>query len=102
MKGAVDDVDGIIALLKEMSIQDFHIHCDMALSGMILPFVKGAPQINFTKEIGSLAISGHKYNWVCIAVWRCSDTEDSLSIILAVRLNTSTRLIRLFLVRATQ
>lgn len=61
MKGGVDDVDGIIALLNHLGIREYYIHCDAALYGMILPFLEGAPHTDFTKPIGSIAISGHKF-----------------------------------------
>lgn len=59
--GATDDIDKIIAILKRQHITKFYIHCDAALSGMVLPFVAGAPQITFSKPIGSVSVSGHKY-----------------------------------------
>lgn len=61
MKGGVDDVDGVITLLNQLGVRDYFIHCDAALYGMILPFLDGAPSVNFTKPIGSIAISGHKF-----------------------------------------
>ena len=61
MKGAVDDLDGIVRLLRRLKIKKYYIHCDAALYGMILPFLKKAPAINFTKPIGSIAVSGHKF-----------------------------------------
>src|SRR6185369_12125642 len=41
--------------------QKFYIHIDAALFGMILPFIKGAPHIDLSKQIGSVAISGYKF-----------------------------------------
>ena len=61
MKGGVDDIDGMLALLSRLTIKDYYIHCDAALYGMILPFLEGAPFVNFTKPIGSVAVSGHKF-----------------------------------------
>ncbi|WP_051469896.1 histidine decarboxylase [Fischerella sp. PCC 9605] len=61
MKGAIDNLDVVLNILKRNQIQDFYIHCDAALSGMMLPFVANAPQVNFTKPISSIAISGHKF-----------------------------------------
>jgi glutamate/tyrosine decarboxylase-like PLP-dependent enzyme len=41
VKGAVDDLDLIIKTLEENGFQDrFYIHCDGALFGMMMPFVK--------------------------------------------------------------
>ncbi len=61
MKGAVDPVDGVIDVLRKHGIQNYYIHCDAALYGMLLPFLEGAPVIDFTKPIDSVAISGHKF-----------------------------------------
>jgi len=61
MKGAIDNVDAVVAILKRNNIRKYHIHCDAALFGMILPFVKGASRVDFQQPIGSLAISGHKF-----------------------------------------
>ena len=60
MKGAVDDLDGVLKALEDNGIKDYYIHYDGALFGMMLPFIKGAPEINFLKKIDSVAISGHK------------------------------------------
>lgn len=60
VKGAVDDLGKILAVLKAKKIQNFYIHCDGALGGMLLPYL--APgRINFNLPIHSLAISGHKF-----------------------------------------
>jgi histidine decarboxylase len=41
VKGAVDDLDLIIKTLEENGFQNrFYIHCDGALFGMMMPFVK--------------------------------------------------------------
>ena len=42
VKGAVDDLDMVIWTLEEMRFtQDcFYIHCDGALFGLMMPFVK--------------------------------------------------------------
>ena len=61
MKGGVDSIDGVIEVLHKLGIRNYHIHCDAALYGMLLPFLKGAPVIDFTKPIDSIAISGHKF-----------------------------------------
>lgn len=61
MKGAIDNIDTVVGILKRNSIHRYHIHCDAALSGMLLPFLKGAPRADFSLPIGSLAISGHKF-----------------------------------------
>ena len=61
MKGAIDNVDEIIQMLSQLQVAQYHIHCDAALFGMIVPFLQNAPFVDFTKPIGSVAISGHKF-----------------------------------------
>ncbi|KAJ1425001.1 Pyridoxal-phosphate binding site [Sesbania bispinosa] len=63
MKGGVDDIDLVIRTLEKCGFtQDrFYIHCDGALFGIMLPFLKQAPIITFKKPIGSVTISGHKF-----------------------------------------
>ncbi len=60
MKGAIDDLPGIHALLADLAISRFYIHADAALHGMILPFVADPQPWNFPAGIDSIAISGHK------------------------------------------
>ncbi|KAK7343726.1 hypothetical protein VNO77_12716 [Canavalia gladiata] len=63
MKGAIDDIDLVFKTLDEsgFSRDRFYIHCDGALFGMMLPFIKRAPKVTFKKPIGSISISGHKF-----------------------------------------
>lgn len=61
MKGAVDNVDDIVQSLQQSGVKYYYIHCDAALFGMMLPFIKNAPDVDFTRPIGSVAISGHKF-----------------------------------------
>ncbi len=61
MTEAVDDVQGIRKILRDLAIPRSYIHCDAALSGMTLPFIEGSPVYDFRAGIDSLAISGHKY-----------------------------------------
>ncbi|RZC52795.1 hypothetical protein C5167_021222 [Papaver somniferum] len=63
VKGAVDDLDLVIATLKEATFSEdrFYIHCDGVLSGIMMPFMEHAPKISFKKPIGSVSISGHKF-----------------------------------------
>ncbi|XP_002976233.2 serine decarboxylase 1 [Selaginella moellendorffii] len=63
VKGAVDDLDGVIKTLEDCGFsQDrFYIHCDGALFGLMMPFVKRAPKVSFKKPIGSVSVSGHKF-----------------------------------------
>jgi histidine decarboxylase len=60
MKGAVDDLSSIRAILDDLAIANAYIHCDAALSGMILPFVAEPQPWNFAHGADSISISGHK------------------------------------------
>uniref|UniRef100_A0A0D9XHJ6 Serine decarboxylase n=1 Tax=Leersia perrieri TaxID=77586 RepID=A0A0D9XHJ6_9ORYZ len=61
MKGAIDDLDEIIRILQDCGYEDkFYIHCDAALAGLMMPFIKHAPRVTFKKPIGSISVSGHK------------------------------------------
>ena len=60
MKGAVDDLDRIRAIIEELALPRSYIHADAALSGMILPFVDDPQPFGFDSGIDSIAISGHK------------------------------------------
>ncbi|XP_015083905.1 histidine decarboxylase-like [Solanum pennellii] len=62
-KGAIDDLDFVIQTLENCgySNDNYYIHCDAALCGLILPFIKHAKKITFKKPIGSISISGHKF-----------------------------------------
>ncbi|CAE7597447.1 SDC1 [Symbiodinium microadriaticum] len=63
VKGAVDDLDGALAVLRELGYaeSEFYIHVDGALFGLMLPFIKEAPTVSFQKPIGSISVSGHKF-----------------------------------------
>ncbi|MFZ2279715.1 MAG: histidine decarboxylase [Prosthecobacter sp.] len=60
MKGAVDDLSKIRAILDDLAIPNAYIHADAALSGMILPFVDNPQPWNFADGADSISISGHK------------------------------------------
>jgi histidine decarboxylase len=60
MKGAVDDLESIHVMLRDLAIPRFYIHADAALSGMILPFVEQPQPWSFADGIDSISISGHK------------------------------------------
>ncbi|CAH9138757.1 unnamed protein product [Cuscuta epithymum] len=63
-KGALDNLDIIIETLEECGYleEEVYIHCDAALSGLIVPFLKNVPKITFKKPMmGSVTISGHKF-----------------------------------------
>ncbi|KAJ7974069.1 serine decarboxylase-like [Quillaja saponaria] len=63
VKGAVDDLDLVIKKLEESGFtrDRFYIHCDGALFGLMMPFIKRAPKVTFKKPIGSVSVSGHKF-----------------------------------------
>ncbi|GAB2226609.1 hypothetical protein Droror1_Dr00022422 [Drosera rotundifolia] len=63
VKGAVDDLDLVIQTLEGcgFSHDRLYIHCDGALFGLMMPFVKRAPKVSFKKPIGSVSVSGHKF-----------------------------------------
>ena len=60
MRGAVDDIDRIRAVLSDLAVTNSYIHADAALSGMILPFVDRPQPYGFDAGIDSVSVSGHK------------------------------------------
>jgi histidine decarboxylase len=65
MKGAHDDIAGVIARLDEAGIAREHryIHVDGALNAMVIPFLAEAPAAirpSFRHAIDSISTSGHK------------------------------------------
>ena len=60
MKGAVDDVAKVRAILDDLAITQYYLHADAALSGMILPFVEDPQPFGFDAGFDSVAVSGHK------------------------------------------
>jgi histidine decarboxylase len=60
MKGAIDPVQKILELIKNLSFPNHYIHCDSALGGMILPFCDDAEKFGLADGVHSLSISGHK------------------------------------------
>lgn len=68
VKGAVDDINRILETLSAVGFDNnrFYIHCDGALFGMMLPFIDldhttKQPKVSFSKDIGSISVSGHKF-----------------------------------------
>lgn len=61
MKGAVDNLEKIRDALHGNAIHHSYIHCDAALFGMMLPFIKDAPTFDFAAGADSIAVSGHKF-----------------------------------------
>lgn len=60
MKGAQDDIEGVLRALDAATQRRYYLHCDAALHGMILPFVDNAPTFDFRLPVDSIAVSGHK------------------------------------------
>jgi len=62
MKGAVDDIVQIKAILSDLEIPKYYLHADAAFFGMILPFLPELDSQPFDFRIGidSITISGHK------------------------------------------
>ncbi|CAH0532739.1 Histidine decarboxylase [Vibrio stylophorae] len=62
VRGAVDNIALIQERIKELGInrEDYYLHADAALSGMILPFVDDAQPFTFADGIDSIGVSGHK------------------------------------------
>ena len=60
MRGAVDDLERIRSILRDLRITNSYIHADAALSGLILPFVSEPQPFAFDAGIDSISISGHK------------------------------------------
>lgn len=61
MKEAIDQLSEIRRIIRKYAIQDYYIHCDAALVGIIAPFHKERPQFDFADGIDSISISGHKF-----------------------------------------
>ena len=60
MRGAVDDIVRIRAILTDLAVTNSYIHADAALSGMILPFVDDPQPFGFDAGVDSVSVSGHK------------------------------------------
>ena len=60
MHGAIDNIERIKGILRDLNVVDSYIHADAALSGMILPFVADPQPYGFDAGIDSIAVSGHK------------------------------------------
>jgi histidine decarboxylase len=67
IKGAIDNIDTMLEIIQRVGFQsdEYFVHLDGALFGMMLPFVEedaAAKTITFCKSgIGSISVSGHKF-----------------------------------------
>jgi len=61
MTEARDDLAKIKAILDELAISKYYIHCDAALSGGYLPFIEHQNHWDFADGAHSISISGHKF-----------------------------------------
>ncbi|MDP8262835.1 MAG: histidine decarboxylase [Candidatus Ancaeobacter aquaticus] len=61
MRAAIDNVGKIRSMMEELAITEYYIHCDAALSGMILPFIDNATPFDFAAGADSISVSGHKF-----------------------------------------
>lgn len=62
VRGAIDDIGIIQEKMDKAGYkrEDYYLHCDEALSGMILPFVDKPQPHTFADGLDSLSVSGHK------------------------------------------
>lgn len=62
VRGAIDNIAEIQQRIGRLGIKrdDYYLHADAALSGMILPFVNDPQPFNFADGIDSIGVSGHK------------------------------------------
>lgn len=62
VRGAIDDISIIQKKMAEAGFkrEDYYIHCDEALSGMILPYLDDPQPHTFADGADSLSVSGHK------------------------------------------
>ncbi|KJY89499.1 histidine decarboxylase [Vibrio neptunius] len=62
MFGAIDDLEQIQARLYNAGFgrDQYYIHADAALHGLIVPYVDNPPPFSFKDGIDSISVSGHK------------------------------------------
>ncbi|PHM65202.1 histidine decarboxylase [Xenorhabdus stockiae] len=62
LRGAVDNIKIIQQRMQQAGIarENYYLHADAALSGMILPFVDNPQPFTFADGIDSISVSGHK------------------------------------------
>lgn len=62
VRGAIDNISEIQNRIAALGIprDQYYLHADAALSGMILPFVDNPQPFTFAEGIDSIGVSGHK------------------------------------------
>ncbi|WP_241649808.1 histidine decarboxylase [Rosenbergiella collisarenosi] len=62
VRGAIDNISEIQNRIAAIGIprENYYLHADAALSGMILPFVENPQPFTFAEGIDSIGVSGHK------------------------------------------
>lgn len=62
MSGAIDNITQIQTAIEQLGIDrnQYYLHADAALSGMILPFVEHPQAFSFADGVDSICVSGHK------------------------------------------
>jgi histidine decarboxylase len=60
MKGAFDDINKIMDIIKVKNIKNYYVHVDAALAGGYFTFIDDVDLL-FTKHINSMSISLHKF-----------------------------------------
>ncbi|NKI26953.1 histidine decarboxylase [Arenibacter sp. 6A1] len=61
MTEAIDDLDKIKDIIQKYAIKDYYIHCDAAFLGCTAPFTDPKPKFDFSENVDSISISGHKF-----------------------------------------
>lgn len=61
MKQAIDSLPRIKAIIKELAVTSYYLHCDAAFPGAYLPFINNPPEFDFAAGAQSISISGHKF-----------------------------------------
>jgi histidine decarboxylase len=61
MTQAIDKIETIKGILKELAIGQYYLHSDAAFPGSYLPFLEDAPKFDFAAGVHSISVSGHKF-----------------------------------------
>jgi histidine decarboxylase len=60
IKGAIDNLPAIQKIFEDLAISKYYIHCDAALSNMILFFIDSSQPFSFDHGADNLSISDYK------------------------------------------